>query len=165
VSGVVGWFPIRGEVMGSMADSATVSPTNATRSAVEGSVDAWQQGARGVSTQVELLSQWPTGDLGQAWDRYFEYLRQGLDVNQELIRRWVDGLTGVVDAGRGQLTAAADAVFGHGQAIESWLRDETELAEETARDQSDRVERGERELARRGQGHREQDKRGARPGR
>jgi hypothetical protein len=66
----------------------------------------------------------PTVDLTQAWQRYVEYVRDGITVNLEFTRRWTDVVMASSEVAREQVTSLAEAAQGHGKAISTWIAGE-----------------------------------------
>lgn len=73
------------------------------------------------------FGRWPAAGLADLVDRYYEFLRRGLRVNRAFAHAWIAAMTGEFDSGRAPITAVADALGGHGEAIESWLDDEAKI--------------------------------------
>lgn len=125
------------------------STATLARTATERSADIWKQGALGVSEQAAAFSRWPIGDLSQAFERYYEYIQRGVQVNREYAKSWVEVTTTVLDAFRSHTSALGDAARGHGEAVETWIRGEAEVVEKSAQEQAEALEQAERDRARR----------------
>jgi hypothetical protein len=65
---------------------------------------------------------WPSSALVTAVDRYFDLLHRGMQVNRDCAHSWVHAAREAFDGGRDQMAAVADAVAGHGEAVEAWLK-------------------------------------------
>lgn len=65
---------------------------------------------------------WPSGALVTAVDRYFDLLQRAMQVNRVFAHSWVHAVRGAFDGGQAQVAAVADAVAGHGEAVEAWFK-------------------------------------------
>jgi len=132
--------------------TSTETYTNAAdqaRTAVERSADLWKQGTRSLTEQTDQLWQLPQVDVGEATRKYFEYLQDGLEVNKDVVLKFVGALTSVADAWRDQLSTITDFQRGHSQAISTWISSETETFENAAKEQAEQVDRVQREQVQR----------------
>ena len=56
--------------------------TDQARSAIERSTQLWKQNTQKLSEQVDVVAALPQIDLSEAFERYFDYLKDGLEVNR-----------------------------------------------------------------------------------
>jgi hypothetical protein len=112
------------------------------RTAIERSARIWQQSTQQLSDQVDVVTQLPQVDLSTAVRRYFQYLEDGFEVNRNLVQRWVEfGWSSLDELSRIGLESMTGFARGHGEAISTWISDETELAGNAVQEQAQEAER------------------------
>jgi hypothetical protein len=110
-----------------MAEATVLSvTTNSDRAATDDSTENRRRLFDRSGPPVKF-GQWPTGDLADLVDRYYEFLQRGVRVNRAFAHAWVAAMTGEFDAVRAQITAVAEALGGQGEATEIWLDDEAKF--------------------------------------
>ncbi|HEY5845076.1 MAG TPA: hypothetical protein VIU87_27100 [Mycobacterium sp.] len=110
-----------------MAESSVLSVTkNSDRAATDDPTESRRPDIDRSGPPVRFV-RWPAGNLTDLVDSYYEFLQRGLRVNRAFAHAWFAAMTGEFDSGRAPITAVADALGGHGEAIESWLDDEAKL--------------------------------------
>ena len=118
------------------------------KNAVDRSAQLWQRSTHSLAEQTEAVSRLPHIDLGQATKLYFEYLHNGLTVNQDLTQKWADSVTSLAATGRAQWQALGQAARGHSDAITQWLSGEAETVQQAVHEQADTARKIERDQAR-----------------
>lgn len=118
------------------------------KTAVDRSTQLWQRSTKSLADQTEAVSRLPHIDLGRATKLYFEYLHNGLTVNQEFTQKWADSVTSLAETTRVQWQALGQVVRGHGDAISQWLSGEAATVQQVVHEQADTARKVERAQAR-----------------
>ncbi len=118
------------------------------RAAVQRSTDIWTQGVRMLSDQNHLLPRLPQLDLGDAVERYFQFVQRVVDVNHDLAATWAQATSSLFAVAREQAEATGKVVREQSQAVGDLVREQADTAEQAARAQADAIEEAEKEQAR-----------------
>jgi len=125
---------------------AASAAVNGARNAVQRSTELWKQSAETLTERTDLWWQAsPLETVTDATEKYFSYLQEGLQVNQEIAVKWVGALSSIAQAFRDQLQTVSDFQRGHSKAISTWISSETETFQDAANRQAEQVQQAARE--------------------
>jgi len=125
---------------------AASAAVNGARNAVQRSTELWKQSAETLTERTDLWWQAPPLEtVTDATEKYFSYLQEGLQVNQEIAVKWVGALSSIAQAFRDQLQTVSDFQRGHSKAISTWISSETETFQDAANRQAEQVQQAARE--------------------
>ena len=132
------------------------------RGATEKSVELFKQGTQSFTDQLGSFTQLPQIDLVPAVERYFDLVQHGVDLNRELLTRWVQTLNSLTGVLRDQAETVSTVVRDQTDRVAELASQQAEKVEQAAKEQAAKVEQAEKEEARKvRQAQREQEKQAA----
>jgi len=128
------------------------------RQATEKSVEVFKNAAQTFTNQFDAVK-FPTVDLTEPVARYFEYVQKAVDVNRDLVTKWVElvstlsgsvreqaeKVSGIV---KDQTDTVADLTVKQAQKAEQAAKEQAEKAEQVKRKQAEEAEEAEKAQAR-----------------
>ena len=135
-----------------------IAATTQARKATEKSIEAWRNGAKTFTDQLERV-RFPTVDLTEPVTRYFEYVQKSVDFNRDLATRWAelvtslygtvreqaDKVTGIV---KDQTNTVADLTVQQAGKAQDVANEQANAAEEAKKEQEKQAKAAERAAAR-----------------
>ena len=112
------------------------------------SAELWKQGATRLTEQAGVVSKFPMPDLDEAMDRYFDYLKRGMEVNRDFAKKWTGAVGTWSDLLQVQIGSVGEAVRGHAESITAWVSGEADTAQKSAKAQADAISSAKRDQAR-----------------